>query len=790
MIANDNGQHTEFKFSESFLSVLDATLKSYDKEIDKLSSMKSVLVNNPVDYGVCNCAYKMRYITPTDISVYVSNLSKFMTRCVVEACMCNQDVEMFTVASVKRFIEEHKCVSFESSSIAGTGYYANPKTTTLSDLLLLCENDTFNRCVYSKYELMKRLDDMKTDIAVMENMHLVATIRNLTNGIPKIISNSDEWKMMGPDSRELFTVYLETFVLFVCCMNELTVRSMIEYAEPKTSYSVVEHNYDIVTECCFIKTNDFIIRNRIPFNCNIRDVVLQDVHPTFKDTESALHYIVNGSHSPIAKLLNQYSTVKPFVCDTDAIVNMFVGFEERHAGGLEKMYSDVDFHTDVNWLDKIAYGNSFLDGNYRNDTNGNHHMNPIRNTLSMIYRMFSVIDAKSNEELANNILRVYNNMKSIIHHYEMNRVENYQLIKDILCVMGEIMTRNIIQLYNNNNSYVSYSDSMDDTMAPGYLYSESYIVMEADGKNADGSAKPTVSMPGEQQPTGNFANVRNKISNVVKRFIDWITKTLGQYGPNFMKNHAAEIKWVNANKELNNKIYASLGKTFRPSINNYHDFKIQSKLLTNINVDAVVKKWLDSKDPIDPITLKTELYPGDDNTRRQIANMKNDADEAAALTNVILYGNVTPNRPYSGELRPEQWKEIVEDISSTEKLVNVSAKAVADSLKKACENLKSQMDNNKTVGQNQDSNADNPSERAEQIFSIVQSVSQTYVTTVFNALNKNFYGVNYTLYREIVKLYKQQTKNQNTSNAQNMNQTQQQPQQSQSQTQPATPATN
>ena len=42
------------------------------------------------------------------------------------------------------------------------------------------------------------------------------------------------------------------------------------------------------------------------------------------------------------------------------------------------------FETNVDWLDTIAFGNNYLDGNYRRDAVGNNKVNPITNTLDMI----------------------------------------------------------------------------------------------------------------------------------------------------------------------------------------------------------------------------------------------------------------------------------------------------------------------------------------------------------------------------------------------------------------------
>ena len=93
----------------------------------------------------------------------------------------------------------------------------------------------------------------------------------------------------------------------------------------------------------------------------------------------------------------------------------------------------------------------------------------------------------TNEEVANHIIGVGNVMLGIISAYSRNDIADYQMAKDVLTVLGEIITRCILKLYHNNTRVVDNSDSMMDTMAPGYMYVESFV-MEADDNNA---GKPT-----------------------------------------------------------------------------------------------------------------------------------------------------------------------------------------------------------------------------------------------------------------------------------------------------------
>jgi hypothetical protein len=123
-------------------------------------------------------------------------------------------------------------------------------------------------------------------------------------------------------------------------------------------------------------------------------------------------------------------------------------------------------------LDRIAFGNNFLDGNYRDDALGNEHKHPIKQTLETLYQMFGETKLKTKEELSNHILKIAHVMNSVIDMWGNSGIYNWELVRDILAVLGEIMTRSIIKLYDNANAMI-VSDNMDDVDSPGYMYTES-----------------------------------------------------------------------------------------------------------------------------------------------------------------------------------------------------------------------------------------------------------------------------------------------------------------------------
>ena len=142
-----------FKFSDSFLDsfknisdVYDASLKELDNAIYNDSAKFA--------YGICNCTYKLRYITPNDISTYISCLSKGLNNRMFTTLA---DIHMFTTASIKRCMEDNDCLSFESTEDITTGRgnnfggkYVNPKEYTMSDLINMCKDDYINTMICSQ----------------------------------------------------------------------------------------------------------------------------------------------------------------------------------------------------------------------------------------------------------------------------------------------------------------------------------------------------------------------------------------------------------------------------------------------------------------------------------------------------------------------------------------------------------------------------------------------------------------------------------------------------------------
>lgn len=783
---------TKFHFDESFKRTFDTVIDVYAKTLNELNKVSSGKMLKS-EFGVCNCTYKMRYITPENISEYVSNLIKGIDSCLFEHN--STDIEMFSVASVKRFIEDNGCDVFESSSVLSSSHnYVNPKEYTLQDLLLISENDTGDAAVYSKGEMVKRLEVVGEDVNAMNKMHFTAAIKNIVRSMGDVIEKSNCCICNTPAAMEIFKVHLEEFIIFACTLNTITVLQMIGYLHPTVEYTPVQQGggtQGVVTECCLCNTNDFMVRNFIPFNCNMRDIVLQDVTPNFRDVHDALHFIMRNYRSPISVLVNKFATKEANVgMDCGTVARMFSGHRDYHHDddlfkkdgermlGGQRPLDIAGFETSVTWLDNIAFGNNYIDGNYRRDGNGNATVHPIMNTLDMLYKIFNGVELKTNEDLANNVVRIACLMRGIIHDYNDERpIPNYDLVKDILVVLGEIFTRNMLKLYYNNTRVFTYSDDMPDTMDPGFICMESFI-MEADAEKTptgkQSFAAPKVTFTGANQAELK-KNLKTKTSIMIQRFIEWVRTTIMKFVATFNKNHEKEIKWINENMELNKQITKAINEgTFTPSVTNMPRFNLQVKALQDIalynNFEQKLKiesnngqeNTLDqNKFMIECITKEgSELYNA---LSKQTGNV--DA-LTTTFTNYVLYGKTEQPDGFTGKLvatgnNPDtpSWEALYTSLLQFPKVMNEACKGVADDLDKTSTMLKqktAELESTKSSNPNADK-IDAKITRAEALNKALQDITKIYETPGFNSLTIKFFKINYNLYREIIAGYKQQS---------------------------------
>ena len=421
---------------------------------------------------------------------------------------------------------------------------------------------------------------------------------------------------------------------------------------------------EVVTECCsgFLKTNDYVITNKIPFNCNMRDIVLQDMHPQFKDTVSALKFIMNDERSPVHQLVIQYYTEPIDDYDPELIIKMFFGCP-RHDHWDTTEYGPANelasMNTDVNWLDKITYGNMFLDGNYRRDGLGNQHTHPIMNSFETIYKMFGGCDNLcDNAELSNSLIRISRVMKSIIERYCGGGLPNWEMCRDILSVFGEIFTRHMLRLYYNNNRYLVNTDQMRDTMVPGYMYAEQFV-LEANGFTStvdQNKAKAAVKTAG----------------NLAKDMINWLRDKLATFLPKYFETSLQkQCEWYNANGEAK---YQEVLKAFQnkeytfPKKDKYYKYNVSFDP-AKIKADEIIASYRSgSNKDADLKGLKKDLmnaFANDQagNLAAQLAE-KSGENLTKATKNAILFSKIDDNDTVATDyqLTDTDWKSINDDM--------------------------------------------------------------------------------------------------------------------------------
>ena len=1043
----------QFKFDEDFLKKTNLLLDTYQEALDQLGKLS----RNPgsgIDdlYGVCNNRYRIRYITPSDIATAVSFLSKSISNGMTNV----NDLELLAVSILEQSVQDNKeCVPFEYNTVYPTGTYMNPRTTTMSELVLICRNEYYDTCVVSKSDMIQRAEAMKPSVALMEGIRFTSNVRKLVAQIPNIVNSQIQTNEFN---FELLSDFVERFIQTACMINLATVEQLLAYCVPRTSYNLTkivkdpdkrldydyygegtvyfsdgivsesvdlskntpvfvnlshggydflhksirkfsnavwahssisfdphmnvmytmnggpfddnvygkqkpgfqkealhstkyndilvrvyvffvpnevakrmqeavddfeakgvkydykacadkifdehtrkgdnvykqicstfvntiiaiagkplsdeevaspqelanmanihpnqifklyegpggQYDYDeamekltefaqrasttvysesYVTECCMLKTNTLRIRGNIPFNCNMRDIVLQDVHPQFKDTKSAIHFIMTDNRSPISSLVRKFKTVNDYPV-SGMILNSFAHVKPFMQDGPnpDLIRNKLGMHTDVNWLDKITYGNNFLDGNYREDAMGNNKFSPIEQSLDTIYRMFNPCGLKTNEELANNVYTVACAMDSIIDQYvsgpSMNgyttpAIDNVDIVRDTLALLGEIMTRSMLMLFDNNARYISASDDMVESGGPGYMYTEGFV-LEADeqpkmGVQVNNAANKTA----DQSKT-----ILQRIGELMTKFGNWLATTFAKIAGKFSDDHKAEINWVTKNKALNDEIGAKLASNeFGISLTQFPKYNLQVDAIKNWNFTKAVTDAINSTEAFQGTKQLISAALGDQtNTTLKDALSADDVNnnvkaQGEIVQNFILYGQTIPPKPEATlPLTQDFWqKEIVDGILNTSKALAEESKAMSDDLKKASDEIKKAIESTKkgeatpakpptdNTGEKGDTTppavkpaaetgspkveqssvfdftspifmeADTPNQvdtakvqKLQAISKSLTDISRLFQVNAINATIKKFYADTYKIYRDVVTAYKQQSKSEQT----------------------------
>ena len=592
-----------------------------------------------------------------------------------------------------------------------------------------------------------------------------------------------------------------------------------QFENMKMSKPFVEY----ITECCLVDTNDIQIRSKIPFDINMRDIVLQDVSNGFKDTKNAIHFMLKDNRSPIHNLLMRFATCKRLAnaAECGPTLGLFRPYYGRDYDPMIEQYKKMSFDTDLNWLDQIAYGNQFMDGNYRMDALGNENRHPIRQTLATVHRLYCGCGLKTNEELANNILKIAGVMHAVIS--EGWSTDNRDLTRDILAVLGDCFTRNVVRLYHNNSVIIVHDDSMEDTMAPGYMYVEQFVFQEEEtGTNTTQQVKPSVQagFGDKVQNVVQKTGALSKIGSMIRKFDEWVTKKFANFPSLFNARNGAISKYIAGHDDLNKKVAEAMngqnGNKFTVNLQGIPQFNVplnemQSKAQAAASAFDSFKN--DPKAQVTPEAIKEirgKLYPG---PTEQLANLfaANDMKSVAQqIENYMLFGKYIPTEDQLGTKQPtaitaDRWNEIVNTLKDTPKLISEFAKTMTKSLKdcaKVIDQIRAADEKNAAAAAKQNSgdqvhkdsveyeysddlfmedvvndpkaNATaQPSttkSRADQLMDIQREVVDNYQLKALNsAFTKRMFTTYYDVYKQVITEFQSQTKQQQQQTPANNN---------------------
>lgn len=589
-----------------------------------------------------------------------------------------------------------------------------------------------------------------------------------------------------------------------------------KFESRKSSKPFVEY----VTECCLVDTDDIQIRSKIPFDINMRNIVLQDVTNGFKETKTALHFMLKDNRSPIHGMLMKYSTNKRIANSVECgpTLGLFRQYYGRDFDPMIEQYKKMSFDTNFNWLDQITYGNQFLDGNYRMDAMGNENRHPIRQTLCMVHRMYCGCGLKTNEELADNILKIAGVMHAVI--CEGWSLENRDLTRDILAVLGDCFTRNVIRLYHNNTVIIVHDDSMEDTMAPGYMYVEQFVFQEDGEQQTSGqqqqTAKPSVQagFGDKVQNVVQKAGALSKIGSLIRKFDEWITKKFANFPSLFEARNGAISKYITNHDKLNGQIAAAIdgqgGNKFTVNLQGIPQFKVPLKDMIQKAQNAATafndfKTNPDLKvDDKAVETLREKLYPGDTTRLKTMFDANDQKGIAAAIENYMLFSDYNPQGEALGSQSPtpinaQRWNEIVDTLKNTPKLVAEFTKTMTKSLRDCAkvidqirtddEKRAQQAQNNQTstvkkdyavdtmngdmvleADANQNNQQQSVTSRADALMRVQQEVVNNYQLKALNsAFTKRLFNTYYDVYKQVITEYQNQTKQQQQNANNNTN---------------------
>ena len=558
----------------------------------------------------------------------------------------------------------------------------------------------------------------------------------------------------------------QVFKVYEGMSNDYSPEQAVSIIKQNASSAPSKPFVEYVTECCFINTNDIRMRMRVPFDFNLKNIVLQDQTDGFKETRTAIHFMIRDNRSPIRAYLLKYTTKRNLNdrLEFEPVLNLLRPyFHPENMDGAKYEYEKLSFHTDLNWISRIAFNNQFSDGDYRTDGLGNDARSPIVQTLSMLERMYCGCTLKTNEELANHICTLAALMNTILEHD--CGLCNRDYIRDVVAVLGECFTKCVIRLFNNNATAVIYTDDMPDTMVPGITYCEQFVYMEADNnqqqQNNAGASGISFSQ-NTQEKTGALG----KIKTLLRQFVAWIANTLRKAPLLFARTNGQRAEFVEKHEKLNNAIGAAMGATnpFQVNCKNVPVFQIPLKdLLSEMDKwGPEIKSYYDwlkrpdnnqntqSDNDAKLADLRAVLYPGVQNNISKEIIAKEGEERKKAIEDYLLFSriNVQPGDQAcykNGPMDAKTWSNICECLKGTPKLLEEFSSKASKALEQFVKIIDTQNPEEQTPGQSV-------------LVDLLREIQEMYITPAVNIYSSKMFDVYYRYYKSIVDNFNVQYK--------------------------------
>jgi hypothetical protein len=233
-------------------------------------------------------------------------------------------------------------------------------------------------------------------------------------------------------------------------------------------------------------------------------------------------------------------------------------------------------------------------------------------------------------------------MNAIVERYCGGGLPNWEMCRDILSVFGEIFTRHMLRLYYNNNRYLVNTDQMRDTMIPGYMYAEQFV-LEANGFTSNNEQNKTKVAT---QTAGNF----------VTNMINWLRDKLATFLPKYFETSLQkQCEWFNKNGEAKyNEIKkaAQDGQYRFPTKDKYYRYNVTfdpSAVNPQNIIDEFKNKQTLSTDDIKSFKTKLiSVFPNKSDLAEEIVGKsegKSKDEVAKMIENAILYSQIDAVNP-------------------------------------------------------------------------------------------------------------------------------------------------